>query len=152
MNAPDPLVVRCVEKIHRGRGLTKVEDLAKQLKCAPLQLLRSFESGLGASPKQYSQIVRVRLLLEEFLPEMSPRLSDLAQDHGYHDQAHAIHDFKELMGMTPGEFQQEKVNPNVSFHNEVDALVRKLGKSGIPSPPLIERWLMRRVFKSAFIS
>ena len=46
--------------------------------------------------------IRKRLMFD---PDQS--LTAIAHEFGYTDQAHFIHDFKELAGRTPGEFARE---------------------------------------------
>lgn len=150
MKRPDGLVMRGVEQIHLAGGSLRIEELALRLQCLPRRLLRSFEKGLGLSPKQYCQIVRARLLLEEIIPTLRPRLSILAQEYGYHDQSHAIRDFKAMMGMTPGEFRAAASVPAFIYNRALDVIQTPLPEKPLPFP-LAMRWMLVRLIKSAYV-
>jgi AraC-like DNA-binding protein len=64
------------------------------------QLQRKFKQITGFTPKMYSKIVRFESFLERFA--CSPnKLTDIATEFGYYDQAHCNHDFKTFTGLSP---------------------------------------------------
>lgn len=62
-----------------------------------------FKECYGISPKQYNGIMRFQNAIKELARDES-RLSTVATDVGYFDQAHFIHSFKEHATISPGEF------------------------------------------------
>jgi AraC-like DNA-binding protein len=66
------------------------------------RLSAGFAAQVGLSPKRYARIRRFQRLLARVNgdPE-SPDWALLAAEVGYHDQAHLIHEFRALAGMTP---------------------------------------------------
>ncbi|WP_375056915.1 DUF6597 domain-containing transcriptional factor [Zobellella sp. DQSA1] len=70
------------------------------------QLERQFGLWLGLSPKEYGRLLRVSHVRGRIKAGDGQRLTDLAHDAGYYDQAHFIHDFRQVVGMTPGQYRQ----------------------------------------------
>jgi AraC-like DNA-binding protein len=58
-----------------------------------------FEQAVGLSPKRFARIVRLQAALRAL--SESDNWARVAIDLGYHDQAHFIHDMRELFGATP---------------------------------------------------
>jgi AraC-like DNA-binding protein len=69
-------------------------------------------SGLGRSPKEIIQIIRMNKILSSSEPNMHPSLQDMTFKNGYFDQAHFIHDFNKIMGMAPKKYFE---NQNLTF-------------------------------------
>jgi AraC-like DNA-binding protein len=57
---------------------------------------------IGASPKQFSHIVRMNAAISK--RKSSPFLFDLAFENGYYDQPHFNNDFRKFTGQTPTDF------------------------------------------------
>jgi AraC-like DNA-binding protein len=79
-------------------------DLAAQSYLSSSQLERQFKHYTAISPKAYARIIRFGSLQASLLVNPSIRLADLADVHGYSDQAHLIREFKSFAGCTPGDF------------------------------------------------
>ncbi len=81
-----------------------VEDLSLQVNLSPRQLQREFRRFVGIGPKKYARILRFYRFLMA-LQNRSPsfNLATLADRLGYYDQAHCIHECKELSGLSPSE-------------------------------------------------
>ena len=54
---------------------------------------------MGASPKKFASIVRLKNLLQQYPNTGS--LTELAYEAGFYDQAHFIKEFKAFTGDTP---------------------------------------------------
>jgi AraC-like DNA-binding protein len=98
-NQEDRLIQLACRELDRTHGNYPVGKLARALGTTARTLERRFHSHVGATPKKYSRVVRLRHALLE-----RQRLSswaDVACTAGYYDQSHMINDFQELYGLTP---------------------------------------------------
>ncbi|HJV90970.1 MAG TPA: helix-turn-helix domain-containing protein [Holophagaceae bacterium] len=97
-----------VQHILDDPGLQRVEALAAISGLSLRGLQRLFSDYVGVSPKW---VIR-RYRLHEALARLDARepmdLAALAQELGYFDQAHFIHDFKALLGRTPATYARER--------------------------------------------
>ncbi|MFZ6013396.1 MAG: helix-turn-helix domain-containing protein, partial [Bacteroidota bacterium] len=98
----DPLVFHAAEKIRLGQGGIRVKELMETLPISRDAFEKKFRRIVGTSPKQFSNIIRMRTLLEKGKGNKS--LTDLAYEAGYFDQSHFIKDFKLFTGQTPSQF------------------------------------------------
>ena len=73
-----------------------------------------FREAVGLSPKRYSRVLRFRGMLERAAAPAPPPLAELALEAGYSDQAHFNREFRELAGVTPGEYRA--LAPAASHH------------------------------------
>ena len=86
---------------HQGQG--SIAALVDELPFGQRRLERLFLRYVGLSPKRYARLLRVahsRELIKR--GEEAGSLTDIAHAAGYFDQAHFIHDFKDVIGLTPG--------------------------------------------------
>lgn len=81
-------------------GESRVERVAEELGVTPRHLRRAFTESIGIGPKQFARGVRLRRAAR--MAATSTNWVRIAADAGYHDQAHLIRDFRELVGLTPG--------------------------------------------------
>ncbi|GEK46955.1 hypothetical protein HPA02_12380 [Bisbaumannia pacifica] len=105
--APSPLLGAALEWQRRHRGQGSITALAEELSVGPRRLQRLFRRQLGLSPKQYARVVRVaqgRALIKR--AEGPGALTEAAYAAGYCDQAHFVHDFTAVTGLTPGEYRR----------------------------------------------
>jgi AraC-like DNA-binding protein len=143
----EPTVFSGMAYIEALHGQAQVTQVAQKLGCPLSTLVRLFRQHLGLSPKQASQLFRVRALLEGFLPGQAPHLARWALEHGYCDQSHANRDFKELMGMTPIQFQAERDSKGFQFSSPIDVIVRPRNLfNPIAAPDVLQR--LRKLMQS----
>ncbi|WP_355659668.1 AraC family transcriptional regulator [Halomonas salifodinae] len=105
--APSPLLGAALEWQRRRHGQGSVAELAEALSVSPRRLQRLFRGQLGLSPKQYARVLRVargRTLIKR--AEGPGALTEAAYAAGYCDQAHFVHDFTAVTGLTPGEYRR----------------------------------------------
>lgn len=82
-----------------------ITSLSEQINLSQRQLERLFKQWVGISPKHYSRLLRVnhaRATLRNGSGDIS--LSDAALNAGYFDQAHFNREFKQVVGLTPGQY------------------------------------------------
>jgi AraC-like DNA-binding protein len=109
--AADPLVQRCVQSLL-PRGTGGVGEAAWDAGVSDRHLRRLFDVHVGVSPKALHGALRLQGVLADIQtslagperPGARVRLASLAARHGYFDQAHLTHDFRHLVGASPGEF------------------------------------------------
>ena len=68
------------------------------------QLVEAFRDEVGLTPKLYGRIVRFRERSVQLQTAGPARLTDVALDAQYYDQAHMNADFRALGGVTPRAF------------------------------------------------
>ncbi len=104
---PDKLVLSAVQKIGMARGYIKIKDLANSLYISQDAFEKRFRKTIGATPKQFSSITRMRSLVG--MAKQTQNLSALAFNAGYFDQPHFNKDFKLFTGLTPTDFFRSPV-------------------------------------------
>src|SRR6266576_2231514 len=67
----------------------------------PRTLARRFSNQVGITPKRFARVHRLQRVLRAVRRSSEPDWCALAAEHGYTDQAHLIHDFRDLAGITP---------------------------------------------------
>jgi AraC-like DNA-binding protein len=100
--APDAMVAQALALIHRSKGAIRMEPLAAALHTSRSPLERRFRKAVGATPKLYAGIVRMKGVLQGRAP--GERLLDTALEAGFYDQAHFIKTFRTFTGETPKGF------------------------------------------------
>jgi AraC-like DNA-binding protein len=94
----DPAIQYAIAALQRGAPLSQVGWCLGLL---PRTLRRRFSSQVGITPKRFSRVHRLQRVLRAIRQSGEPDWCALAADHGYTDQAHLIHDFRDLAGITP---------------------------------------------------
>ncbi|MFT5617218.1 MAG: AraC-like DNA-binding protein [Arenicella sp.] len=98
-------------------GSGKVADLAAKLDVSRRTLLRKFKKHLGYSIEEYLSVIKFRKALFNFQnSDTDSKLSDIALDSNYYDQADFNHQVKYRSGMPPKElFKQLEIMDNTLF-------------------------------------
>ncbi|HVU53580.1 MAG TPA: helix-turn-helix domain-containing protein [Puia sp.] len=107
---PDPLVMQALALIHQSKGNIRIKELAVQLHTSQSPLEKRFRQVVGATPKKFASIVRLKHTLQQYHPRNS--LTDLGYEAGFYDQAHFIKKFSHFTGETPEEFFSGKDGAN----------------------------------------
>jgi len=100
--APDPLISSALASIRQHSGIVRIKDLAASLYVSQDAFEKKFRSAVGATPKQYASIIRMKDLIRKYPSYTS--LTDAAYEAGYFDQSHFIKDFRLFTGQTPKDF------------------------------------------------
>lgn len=80
------------------------EGICQQLGINRRTLLRLFKDHIGYSFQEFKSLLKFRSALHQFMrldKQKTTKLSHLAYDSGYYDQAHFIRHFKNLTGYNP---------------------------------------------------
>jgi AraC-like DNA-binding protein len=109
---PDASMIRAATALGRGAPVTGV---ASQLGFLPGMFVRRFRAATGLTPKRFARLHRLqRVVGSANAAGGRPDWAAIAAAHGYVDQAHLIHDFRDLTGMTPTEYRP--ASPSVPNH------------------------------------
>ncbi len=99
----DPLVGAALEQIHRSSGDIRIAELARALHSSQSPLEKRFRRSVGATPKKFAGIVRIKTMIVALQQRRTRHYLD-----AYYDQAHFIKDFKRFTSMTPEEWRRGK--------------------------------------------
>lgn len=100
--AHDALVTSALHAMTQEPTSTRVGVLASQLGISCDRLEKRFRSVVGASPKRFARILRLRRSVELYPSAAS--LTELAVASGYYDQSHFIREFRDFTGDPPSRF------------------------------------------------
>ncbi|OSY87218.1 hypothetical protein WH52_12200 [Tenacibaculum holothuriorum] len=98
----DERIQLAVKEIISSKGLTTSLEIADILKVSRKTVLRLFKTHLNCSVEDYKKLVRFRVALnhsQESKDEL--KLSDIAYDTHFCDQASLTNHFKSIIGKTP---------------------------------------------------
>ena len=97
----DPAISAAGLALHRG---VSVADVADRLGWTPKRLGQRFSEQIGLTPKLFGRVRRFQRLVRAAGDGADGQWARLAAECGYHDQAHLIHDFRALAGITPAAY------------------------------------------------
>lgn len=107
---PDPAVLAAAGALSRG---VRVGEVAGDLGLLPRTLRRRFTAQVGLTPKRFARVQRLQRLVRDLDGHGSIDWAAMAAGHGYADQSHLADEFRELAGVTPGEYLRSRINgPN----------------------------------------
>jgi AraC-like DNA-binding protein len=101
---------RAIEKARRyidecfAEGI-RLEQLAAHVSLSPYYLLRAFRAQVGMPPHAYLESVRIRRAQQ--LIEAGRPLVEIAAEVGFSSQSHLNYRFKQIIGVTPGQYAQQ---------------------------------------------
>lgn len=111
----DNVVKSTIETILDANGQFSVNEYSLRNNINRRQLTRKFSTTIGLSPKQLAKTIRIQATLKKLLSNEVVKLTDLAYENEYFDQAHFIKDFKEFTGLTPKEFYGDDLKMSLIF-------------------------------------
>jgi AraC-like DNA-binding protein len=103
---PDKLVLAALALIHKSKGNIRIKELTDQLHISQSPLEKRFRQAVGASPKKFASIVRLKNVIQQY--DSSNSLTELGYEAGFYDQAHFIKGFKTFTGDTPEKYFSPK--------------------------------------------
>lgn len=98
---PEPILAAVLQTVSDSQGLVSVARLARLAGWSPRHLRRVFRESVGVGPKTFCRIIRFQHALRILRHRPAPGLLQTALNAGYYDQAHFIHDFHSLYGVSP---------------------------------------------------
>jgi hypothetical protein len=114
------IVKTTIDALEATSGSSPIKAILKNDPTQRRQLERNFSQQIGVSPKQLGKIIRLQTALKMLLRDQPDKLSDIAYESEYYDQAHFIRDFKDFTGVTPTDFIDDKklLLFNIFYRNE----------------------------------
>lgn len=97
----DPHVVRAIHAIDETSGSVRIGALARVTALSQDALEKRFRRSVGATPKQYASIVRLRRAVDAY--RTGRTLTQVSLEGGYCDQSHFIRHFRQVTGGAPRE-------------------------------------------------
>lgn len=94
----DPAIPFAIAALRAGMPIAQ---LVSRLGLLPRTFVRRFSAQVGINPKRFARVERLQRVLRAIRLSPHPDWSVLAAEHGYTDQAHLIHDFRDLADITP---------------------------------------------------
>jgi AraC-like DNA-binding protein len=92
-----------LEMLYSSNGRYNMNSIAAHCYLSPSQLERRSNYLTGLSPKTLARLIRFDAACAGLLHDSGARLTDLAYELGYVDQAHFIHEFRTFADFTPRE-------------------------------------------------
>jgi len=108
--AVDRVVRAAVQAIVEARGVIRIGALARELGISGDRLEKRFRGVVGASPKQFASLVRVRGAIEAYRPGVA--MARVAVEAGYFDEAHFGREVRRVIGVSAGRFLREGESGN----------------------------------------
>lgn len=90
----------------------RVSQVASRLGFLPRTFVRRFSERVGITPKRFARVQRLQRVLRAARRSSSPDWCRLAAENGYTDQAHLIHDFRDLADITPSSYKPHSPQRN----------------------------------------
>jgi AraC-like DNA-binding protein len=90
------------ECFAQGINLTQLAD---HVALSPYYLLRVFRAEVGMPPYTYLESIRIRHA--QRLIEAGKPMAEVAVELGFSSQSHLTHRFKQIIGVTPGQYAQQ---------------------------------------------
>jgi AraC-like DNA-binding protein len=97
----DPLVMLALGAFHASPHTTSVRAVSADLGLSAKRFIAVFSREIGFTPKLYLRVARFQRVLDRVWRAPSVDWAEVAAAHGYYDQSHLIHDFRQFSGLTP---------------------------------------------------
>lgn len=108
IKAEDKLVKHSLSKIRSSCGILQVKELCDFYHLSERQFERRFKNVVGVSPRHYIKVIRFQEGINRIRSGNYKRLSQIAHELEYADQSHFIRHIKELSGINPKAFRDQR--------------------------------------------
>lgn len=100
----NPIINSALNRIKAANGGLTIKQLSANEYISERQLNRLFNEYIGVNAKMFSRLVRVNHSINMIKKLNYKSYLNLSQILGYFDEAHFIHDFKQICGVSPNSF------------------------------------------------
>lgn len=107
---------KIIEFCLYNEGNITVEEITRNFNISYRTIYRIFTKQLGICPKEYLKIVRFSKVCNLLKKYPFIDWNEMAYSCGYYDQSHFIHDFKNILKVSPEEFVNRIENNYYLFH------------------------------------
>jgi AraC-like DNA-binding protein len=101
---PSPAISWAWRRLTETGGRLSIGALADEVGSSRQYLVTRFREEVGLPPKSLARILRFQRAIRLLESDDGARLTRVAHECGYHDQAHFNRDFREFAGSTPSGF------------------------------------------------
>jgi len=102
LHALHPAVALALERLGAG---ALIADVVRESGRSHRTFIALFRQAMGLSPKVYCRVQRFQRVIRRVTAEPAAAWSDVALDAGYSDQPHLVREFRQLAGITPGQYR-----------------------------------------------
>lgn len=99
---PHPVVAHAIRRFSAGAAVGEVVQASGY---SHRRFIALFREAVGLTPKVYCRVMRLQDVLHRLETAPGKGWATLALEAGYSDQAHFNREFRELTGVTPGEYR-----------------------------------------------
>ena len=108
-----PIVAYALNQFGSEPALARIDYVSKSSGYSAKRFIQIFNEGVGLTPKRYCRVRRFQSVISQLNRGMRVEWADVAADSGYYDQSHLIHDFREMAGITPAQYEAvDSSSPN----------------------------------------
>jgi AraC-like DNA-binding protein len=108
LRARHPAVTFALQAIAQGPSHTPLTVITDQIGLSPRRFRQLFQETVGLTPKRFWRVQRFQQIIQQVEEAATVDWVDLALATGYFDQAHLIHDFQNLSGLTPSAYLAQR--------------------------------------------
>jgi AraC-like DNA-binding protein len=101
--APSAAVLCAWSRLVATGGRATIGGIVRDVGCSQKHLIAQFREEIGLSPKTLARVLRFGEAVRIIKEGGGARLTEIAHDCGYYDQAHFSRDFRAFAGVTPTE-------------------------------------------------
>jgi AraC-like DNA-binding protein len=105
---PPRVALAASKLIETHGGGLKVRELCRSLGVGERRLRRVFADAVGLTPKEACRVARFARAAELLRSGEAAEFGRVAYRAGYYDQPHFIREFRQLSGLTPGAYLDER--------------------------------------------
>jgi AraC-like DNA-binding protein len=132
---PAPAGVRFAwRRLVESQGGAPIASLARELAWSHRRLIASFREHVGLGPKRIGRVLHFRRAHRALEGSGAPGAAAVALACGYYDQAHLIHDFRELAGLTPRELVARRLGEGLGLREDGRGGASTSSKTGAGPP------------------
>jgi len=114
-------IIDIIGHININHG-SSIPELAKKFSMSTSSLEKLFSSYVGISAKNYMKIIRLNKSVRYYKKQSKyyPNLTATGIEAEFYDQSHFIKDFKQISGITPGQYFRENNFFNIFLISSIE--------------------------------
>ncbi len=101
---PNQKLLSSIDSLLKGKTPVSITAICQQHNISRKHLNYLFQEYLGVSPKMLSSLNRFQSILHTISRAMPDKLTDIAYELDFFDQAHFNNNFKRFTGLKPNDY------------------------------------------------